>query len=238
MICQTIGPTVLPTTLTRLSRRPVSPHINIPWLLEVTLSFMEEIKLMMLDFYFLHLNSPYESPLDVHWTEKQKLRKVNLHESKSIRNMKEIFINGIPDLNDSDKANNYQHDCNEYSYIRVRLQLQSISTTKVKRLTASIKYKGSGPHTLSHSVVSWHGHQNTWSLVHPQATRFGWSPIATRSRWYNALFQDDLLLEDDWSYRGYDCIHLLWCHFWTATNHVLYISGPPVTIRIPCISVS
>lgn len=153
-MCSKMGIDVAPVTLTRLTRKKDSPHINEPRLLRVTLRNMTDVETILLASHLLKGTEATRIHPDVPWTERTKRGRIEPKEANMQKNQRSILIHGIPELGDEDDAANHLHACGEWSYIQQLLELDDVLATDIYRIPRSPNYKGTAPRLLKVTLLT------------------------------------------------------------------------------------
>lgn len=136
-LCSHMGTNVKPVTITRLARKPDSPHVSKPRLLRVALATPEDVEKVLLAAYILKGKVEERIFADIPWQERQRVRQMSIMEERAERDKRAIFVHGVPESTDPDTDAKYQHDCQEWQFIQTLIGTQQLITTEVIRIPSS-----------------------------------------------------------------------------------------------------
>lgn len=153
-LCQIMGVSANPISMTRLSRKSDSPHANEARMLRVTLSGITEVETVLLASYILKGVVETRIHPDTPWSTRISRKTLEPQEAKKEKNDRSLLIHGVPELADVDPGANHLHDCGEWSYIQHTLKLSDIMATDIYRLPRSPAYRGMAPRILKITLLT------------------------------------------------------------------------------------
>ena len=136
---------IKPASVTRLSRRPSSPHRGQPRLLRVTLQGEADVESALLHSYLINTSPDIACRIyaDIPWWE----RKTNNYLNKT--NLRTLTLLGIPeDVVTAAAHERIEHDYKQWRYIADTLGTQNAVVVNTFRVPRSQNYKGDGPNPL------------------------------------------------------------------------------------------
>jgi hypothetical protein len=149
-LCKLLGlDPIQPKSLSRISRRPDSPHFAKPRLLKITLNNEKELEDVLLSAHILNKQGETTSRIfaDIPWWERRNAKTDD--KTKEARQERSVVLLGIPDAtNESCPNQSRSHDIQQWKFIEEVIGLKEVALVDTFRIPRSPRYFGTGPRPL------------------------------------------------------------------------------------------
>lgn len=148
---------IKPVTLTRLSRKPNSPHQNSPRLLKVVVRSEKELENILLSTYLLRGDKDDSSRVfaDVPWSERSKASIQTKQDHRTKKEERSLVILNVPEsAPDLDAQGGARHDLQQWKYLSDIIEAKNEAVIDLFRIPKSPKYKGDGPRPLKITLLT------------------------------------------------------------------------------------
>lgn len=148
---------ITPVSLTRLNRKPDSPHHDKPRLLRLVVEKEKDLEDILLSAYLLRDENNDTSRIfaDVPWSERVKSSSKGGQNSIIKPDERSLIILNVPESASTiNTKSGTQHDLQQWQYIGRNIQATNVAVVNLFRIPKSPKYEGNGPRPLKLTLLT------------------------------------------------------------------------------------